>query len=77
MFGKYWRGVNACIYRRNSKGHVVKPGLDWTCKTWTGLDSFVKHGLDSFVKHGLDSFLKHGLDSFVKHGLAQNYTSQK
>ena len=60
-------------------GHVVKPGLDWTCKTWTGLIcktwtglrtiQFVKPGLDSFVKHGLDSFVKHGLDSFVKHGL--------
>jgi hypothetical protein len=59
--------------------HVRKPGLDWTCKTWTGLIcktrtglrtiQFVKHGLDSFVKHGLDSFVKHGLDSFVKHGL--------
>ena len=38
-----------------TKRHVVKHGLDlgldWTCKTWTGL---VKHGL---VKHGL---VKHG-----------------
>ena len=60
-------------------GHVVKPGLDWTCKTWTGLIcktwtglgtiQFVKPGLDSFVKPGLDSFVKPGLDSFVKHGL--------
>ncbi len=59
--------------------HVVKPGLDWTCKTWTGLIcktwtglrtiQFAKPGLDSFVKPGLDSFVKHGLDSFVKHGL--------
>ena len=63
----------------SNQGHVVKPGLDWTCKTWTGLIcktwtglrtiQFVKHGLDSFVKPGLDSFVKHGLDSFVKHGL--------
>ncbi len=37
--------------------HVVKHGLDWTCKPWTGLDlqtmdwtGLVKHGL---VKHGL------------------------
>ena len=32
---------------------MVKHGLDWTSKTWTGL--IVKHGLDSLVKHGLDS----------------------
>ena len=40
--------------------HVVKHGLDWTCKLWTEL---VKHGL---VKHGL---VKHGL---VKHGLVKH-----
>ena len=40
--------------------HVVKHGLDWISKTWTGL---VKHGL---VKHGL---VKHGL---VKHGLVKH-----
>ena len=26
-------------------GHMVKHGLDWTSKTWTG--PLVKHGLDS------------------------------
>ena len=45
--------------------HVVKHGLDWISKTWTGL---VKHGL---VKHGLvkHGFVKHG---FVKHGLVKH-----
>ena len=54
-----------------NKGHVVKPGLDWTCKTWTGLICKTWTGLRTiqFVKPGLDSFVKHGLDSFVKHGL--------
>ena len=42
--------------------HVVKHGLDWISKTWTGL---VKHGL---VKHGL---VKHGL---VKHGLTRCFS---
>ncbi len=53
------------------KRHVVKPGLDWTCKTWTGLICKTWTGLRTiqFVKPGLDSFVKHGLDSFVKHGL--------
>ena len=47
------------------KRHVVKHGLDWISKTWTGL---VKHGL---VKHGLvkHGFVKHG---FVKHGLVKH-----
>ena len=67
-------------------GHVVKPGLDWTCKTWTGLIcktwtglrtiQFVNPGLDSFVKDGLDSFVKHGLDSFVKHVLIFSSTDE-
>ena len=36
-------------------GHVVKHGLDWTRKTWTGLE---KHGLSpGFVKHGLSQSL--------------------
>ncbi len=36
-------------------GHVVKHGLDWTRKTWTGLG---KHGLSpGFVKHGLTQSL--------------------
>ena len=45
--------------------HVVKHGLDWISKTWTGL---VKHGL---VKHGL---VKHGLvkHGFVNHGLVKH-----
>ncbi len=55
----------------SEKRHVVKPGLDWTCKTWTGLICKTWTGLRTiqFVKPGLDSFVKHGLDSFVKHGL--------
>ena len=48
---------NGCF---NLERHVVKQGLDWISKTWTGL---VKHGL---VKHGL---VKHGL---VKHGLVKH-----
>ena len=58
---------------------MVKHGLNWTSKTWTG--PLVKHGLAQkprLVKHGLDSFsktwtglksarlVKHGLDSFSK-----------
>ena len=56
----------------NWKRHVVKHGLDWISKTWTGLvkHGLVKHGLvkHGFVKHGFvkHGFVKHG---FVKHGL--------
>ena len=51
--------------RNKANRHVVKHGLDWISKTWTGL---VKHGL---VKHGLvkHGFVKHG---FVKHGLVKH-----
>ena len=44
--------------------NIVKHGLDWICKTWTG---FVKHGFvkGGFVKHG---FVKRG---FVKHGFVK------
>ena len=50
---------------REATRHVVKHGLDWISKTWTGL---VKHGLGKhgLVKHGL---VKHGL---VKHGLVKH-----
>ncbi len=65
------------------KGHMVKHGLDWTSKTWTGLISKTWTGLISktwtglkrvrLVKHGLDSISKTwtGLKSvrLVKHGL--------
>ena len=44
--------------------HVVKQGLDWISKTWTGL---VKYGL---VKHGL---VKHGL---VKTWTSKTWTSK-
>ena len=50
-------------------GHIVKSGLDWICKTWTG---FVKRRLvkDGFVKH---VFVKHGFvkGGFVKHGFIE------
>ena len=55
--------ADLCVQTFRHGGHVVKHGLDWISKTWTGL---VKHGL---VKHGLlvkHGFVKHG---FVKHGL--------
>ena len=52
--------------------HVVKQGLDWISKTWTG---FVKHG---FVKHGFvkGRFVKHGFvkGGFVKHGLTRCFS---
>ena len=48
------KGSSPCMER-----HIVKHGLDWICKIWTG---FVKHG---FLKHG---FVKHG---FVKHGFVR------
>ena len=53
------------------KRHVVKRGLDWISKTWTG---FVKHGFvkGGFVKHGFvkGGFVKHG---FVKHGFVKRW----
>ena len=49
-------GVN--FLRGRSGGHVIKYGLDWIDKTWTGL---IKHGV---IKHGL---IKHGL---IKHGVS-------
>ena len=33
------------IANRHQERHMVKHGLDWTSKTWTG--PLVKHGLDS------------------------------
>ena len=56
-------------------GHMVKRGLDWTSKTWTGLISKTWTGLKRvrLVKHGLDPISKTwtGLKSvrLVKHGL--------
>ena len=55
-------------------GHIVKHGVEWICKTWSG---FVKHGnlkggfvKGGFVKHGFvkGGFVKHG---FVKHGFVK------
>ena len=54
---------------------MVKHGLDWTSKTWTGLISKTWTGLKRarLVKHGLDPISKTwtGLKSvrLVKHGL--------
>ena len=66
-------------------GHVIKYGLDWIGKTWTGLikDGVIKHGLkiDGVIKHGLikDEVIKHGLikhglikDGVIKHGLIKH-----
>ena len=59
----------------DSYGHVVKHGLDWICKTWTGFvkDGFVNGGFakHGFVKRGFvkGGFVKHG---FVKHGFAKH-----
>ena len=63
--------IKQCNYVNMSlNGHIVKDGLDWICKTWTGFvkHRFVKHG---FVKHGFvkDGFVKHG---FVKHGFVKH-----
>ena len=68
---KLWRrGGNDS--RSPKSRHVVKQGLDWISKTWTGL---VKHGL---VKHGLvkHGFVKHGFvkGGFVKHGLTRCFS---
>ena len=57
---RFWQEKHTLHVSVPSPGHVVKHGLDWISKTWTGL---VKHGL---VKHGL---VKHGL---VKHGLVKH-----
>jgi hypothetical protein len=32
-----WRSLDESVPTLFQDGHVVKPGLDWTCKTWTGL----------------------------------------
>ena len=48
----YWKFNRFCLEDLESseceamfRGHMVKHGLDWTSKTWTG--PLVKHGLDS------------------------------
>ena len=78
-----WRFSNFPRFRR----HVVKHGLDWISKTWTGLvkHGLVKHGLvkHGLVKHGLvkhgfvkGGFVKHGFvkGGFVKHGLTRCFS---
>ena len=71
------------LQNRLVERHVVKHGLDWTRKTWTGLGKhglspgFVKHGLSpDFVKHGLSpGFTNHGLSPcFIKPGLSPCFT---
>ncbi len=58
--------VNISIF-----GHVVKHGLDWTRKTWTGLG---KHGLSpGFIKPGLSPcFTKPVLSPFLYQNIVLN-----